>query len=63
MLTRRYFNLNIKYPHWDGLSSAAEYWLRERRVAPVFFGFDSVEDIMAGVIKPPLDRPPLSGPG
>ena len=54
MLTKRYFNLNIKHPLWDGASSAAEYWLRERRVAPVFFGFDSVEDVLSGVIKTPL---------
>jgi hypothetical protein len=53
-MTRRYFNLNIKHPKWDKKSSAADYWLGERRVAPVFFGSDSVEDVNAGVIKTSL---------
>jgi hypothetical protein len=54
-MKRRYFNLNIKHPYWDKESSAADYWLRERRVAPVFFGFDSVEEVMSGVMKTSLE--------
>lgn len=54
MLKKRYFNLNIKHPHWDRDTSAAEHWLGQSR-APVFFGFDSVEDVMAGVIETPLN--------
>lgn len=53
-MKRRYFNLNIKHPCWDKELSAADYWLGERRVAPVFFGFDSVEEVMSGVIKTSL---------
>lgn len=53
-MTRRYFNLNIKHPQWDKKPSAADYWLGERRVAPVFFGSDSVEDVNADVMKTSL---------
>lgn len=54
MQRKRYFNLNIKHPNWESEPSAIEYWLQSRRQAPVFFGDDSVEDIMAGVIRTPL---------
>lgn len=53
-MKRRYFNLNVKHPHWGNVSSAADYWLGERRVAPVFFGSDSVEDVMSGVMRTSL---------
>lgn len=51
---RRYFNLNIKHPYWDEFSSAADYWLKERRLAPVFFGYDTVEEILSGAMKTQL---------
>jgi hypothetical protein len=53
-MRRRYFNLNIKHPYSDQSASAAALWLREKRAAPVFFRFDSFDDVMSDNIKTPL---------
>ncbi len=49
----KFFNLNIKHNSFifDENKSTAEYWLEERRRAPIFFGNFTCEDFLLSKVK------------
>ena len=55
-MKRRYFNLNIRHPKWDNnKGNAAIHWLEQNK-ACVFYGENTVEDLLTNKIETELKK-------